>query len=52
MPGLGTIINVVLLIAGGLLRLAGGRLITPRIQDTHMKATGLSVQYIDLGGTM
>ena len=32
MPGLGTIINVVLLVAGGLLGLAGGRFITPRIQ--------------------
>ena len=43
MPGLGTIINVVLLIAGGLLGLAGGRFITPRIQDTLMKASGLCV---------
>ncbi len=28
MPGLGTIINVVLLVAGGLLGLVGGRFIT------------------------
>ena len=41
MPGLGTIINVVLLVAGGLLGLAGGRFITPRIQDTLMNASGL-----------
>ena len=52
MPGLGTIINVVLLIAGGLLGLAGGRFITPRIQDTLMKASGLCVLFIGLGGTM
>ena len=52
MPGLGTIINVALLIAGGLLGLAGGRFITPRIQDTLMKASGLCVLFIGLGGTM
>ena len=45
MPGLGTIINVVLLVAGGLLGLAGGRFITPRIQDTLMKASGLCVLF-------
>ena len=52
MPGLGTIINVVLLIAGGLLGLMGGRFITPRIQDTLMKASGLCVLFIGLGGNM
>ena len=52
MPGLGTIINVALLVAGGLLGLAGGRFITPRIQDTLMKASGLCVLFIGLGGTM
>ena len=52
MPGLGTIINVVLLVAGGLLGLVGGRFITPRIQDTLMKASGLCVLFIGLGGTM
>lgn len=46
MPGLGTIINVVLLVAGGLLGLAGGRFITPRIQDTLMKASGLCVLFM------
>ena len=51
MPGLGTIINVALLIAGGLLGLCG-RFITPRIQDTLMKASGLCVLFIGLGGTM
>ena len=49
MPGLGTIINVVLLVAGGLLGLAGGRFIKPRIQDTLMKASGLCVLFIGLG---
>lgn len=52
MPGLGTIINVGLLVAGGVLGLAGGRFITPRIQDTLMKASGLCVLFIGLGGTM
>ena len=52
MPGLGTLINVGLLVAGGLLGLAGGRFITPRIQDTLMKASGLCVLFIGLGGTM
>ena len=51
MPGLGTVINVALLIAGGLLGLIGGRFITPRIQDTLMKASGLCVLFIGLGGT-
>lgn len=52
MPGLGTLINVGLLVAGGLLGLAGGRFITPRIQDTLMKASGLCVLFIGLAGTM
>ena len=52
MPGLGTLINVGLLVAGGVLGLLGGRFITPRIQDTLMKASGLCVLFIGLGGTM
>mgnify|MGYP000651089462 CR=1 FL=1 len=49
MPGLGTIINVVLLVAGGLLGLAGGRFITPRLQDTPMKASELFGLFTGLG---
>ncbi len=35
MPGLGTVINVALLIAGELLGLIGGRFITPASKHAH-----------------
>ncbi|HJG36653.1 DUF554 domain-containing protein [Enorma phocaeensis] len=52
MVGLGTIINVALIVAGGIVGLAGGRLFTPKVQDTLMKAAGVSVLFVGLAGAM
>ena len=52
MIGLGTLINIGLIVAGGLIGLMGGRFITPRIQDTLMKASGVCVMFVGLAGTM
>lgn len=49
---MGTIINVVLIIAGGVVGLAGGRLMTPRVQDALMKAAGVSVIFVGLSGAL
>ena len=50
--GLGTVINVGLLLAGGIVGLIGGRFITPRIQDALMKASGLCVLFVGLAGAL
>ena len=52
MVGLGTVINVGLLLAGGIVGLIGGRFITPRIQDALMKASGLCVLFVGLAGAL
>lgn len=52
MIGLGTIINVGLLVAGGIVGLIGGRFITSRIQDALMKASGLCVLFVGLAGAL
>ena len=52
MIGLGTLINVALIIASGLAGLLGGRFLTPRVQDTLMKATAVCVLFVGLGGAM
>ena len=52
MIGLGTLINVALIVAGGLAGLAGGRFLVPRVQDTLMKATALCVLFVGLGGAL
>lgn len=52
MPGLGTIINVCCIVAGGLAGLLGKRFISDRLQDTLLKACGLSVIFLGIGGTM
>lgn len=52
MAGLRTTINVALIVAGGTIGLVGGRLITPRIQEGLMKATGVSVVFIGLAGAL
>ena len=51
MYGLGTIINVVAIIVGGLLGLAFGRFIKDNHRDTLCKACGLSVIFIGAAGT-
>lgn len=52
MRGLGTIINAGAIIAGGLLGLAGGRFLKKSMQDTLMKATGVCVMFIGIGGAI
>lgn len=50
--GLGTIINVALIVVGGIVGMLGGGLFTPRVQDTLMKATGVSVLFVGLAGAL
>ena len=52
MPGLGTIINVCCIVAGGLVGLIGKRFISRRLQDALLKACGLSVIFLGLGGAL
>ncbi len=52
MPGLGTLINVCAIIFGGIVGIIGKKLINERIQDTLMKAVGLCVMFIGIGGVM
>ena len=52
MPGLGTIINVVAIVAGGLLGTVGGRLFDERMQDGLEKACGICVMFIGLAGAL
>jgi len=50
--GLGTVINIVAIIVGGIIGLICGKAVTPRIQDTLMKATGICVIFIGICGTI
>ena len=52
MPGLGTIVNMIVVIAGGLLGLAFGRFFTEGLQDSLVKACGVSSFLIGVGGVM
>jgi uncharacterized protein len=52
MRGLGTIINVCCIIGGGLVGLLGRRLITQKLQDALLKACGLAVIFLGIGGAM
>ena len=52
MIGLGTIINVVGIIFGGLIGIFCKKLITCRIQDTLMKANGVCVLFLGIAGTL
>lgn len=52
MPGLGTIINVCCIVAGGLVGLVGKRFISQQLQDALLKACGLSVIFLGLGGAL
>ena len=52
MVGLGTVINIGGIVAGGIVGLLGGRFITPRIQDTLMKAVGLCVLFVGMAGSL
>lgn len=52
MIGLGTLINVACILAGGVAGLFGRRLLVPSVQETLMKATGLCVIFVGLAGTL
>lgn len=52
MSGLGTIINVCCIVAGGLVGLVGKRFISQQLQDALLKACGLSVIFLGLGGAL
>ncbi|WP_085830068.1 DUF554 domain-containing protein [Collinsella vaginalis] len=52
MIGLGTLINVGLIIAGGIVGLASGSLITERIREGVLKATAVCILFLGLGGAL
>lgn len=52
MAGLGTLINVAGIIAGGFLGLIFGKKMTQRYQDTLMMANGVCVLFIGIAGTI
>ena len=52
MPGLGTIINVLAIIVGGMCGLLFGRFIGRRCQETLCRACGVCVLFIGLGGAL
>jgi hypothetical protein len=52
MIGLGTLINVAGIISGGIIGLLFGKFMTPRYQDTLMKAVGICVLFVGIGGAI
>ncbi len=52
MIGLGTLIDVTLILLGGFAGLAFGRFISERIQDTLHKATAVAIIFIGISGAM
>lgn len=52
MIGLGTIINIAAIIIGGLIGLLCGKVIRPGIQETLMRATGVCVLFVGIGGAV
>lgn len=52
MIGLGTLINVAGIVGGGLAGLLFGKVINDRVQDTLMKAVGLCVLFVGIGGAL
>ena len=52
MRGLGTIINVACIIAGGLAGLLFGSRIKARMQETLMAVAGVAVVFLGLGGAL
>ena len=50
MVGLGTIINVAAIVAGGVVGMLAGRALTPRIQESLIAASGVAVLFIGIGG--
>ncbi len=52
MPGLGTVINTIAIIAGGLIGLFFGKFMKERIRDSLCKACGLCVIFIGAAGAL
>ncbi|MCD7736914.1 MAG: DUF554 domain-containing protein, partial [Lachnospiraceae bacterium] len=52
MIGTGTLINVAAIVAGGMIGLAGKKLMNDRLHDTLMKSTGLCTMFIGIGGAL
>ena len=52
MPGLGTIVNGILIIIGGLIGLSFGRVFSSRFQETLLSACGLATFFIGTGGVL
>lgn len=52
MVGLGTIINCLAIVAGGLVGMLFGKFINPRLQDGLTKACGISVLFIGIAGAL
>ena len=52
MAGLGTIINVLCILAGGIAGLLFGKLIRQSVQDTMIKSTGLACMFIAIAGAL
>lgn len=50
--GLGTLINVICVVAGGLLGVAGRSLVTPAMRDGLLRACGISVVMVGISGAM
>ncbi|MCD8191324.1 MAG: DUF554 domain-containing protein [Oscillospiraceae bacterium] len=52
MPGLGTLINMLGIVLGGLTGLVGRRFISERYRNTLMKSAGVCIMFIGIGGVM
>jgi len=52
MPGLGTIVNVLAIIAGGILGMTGGRFLTEKIQNTVITTSGICVMFLGTGSAL
>ncbi len=50
--GIGTVVNILLVIAGGLIGLVSGRFIKSRYQETILKALGFCIVVMALGGAL
>lgn len=52
MPGLGTIVNVLAIVAGGLIGLTAGRFLTEELQNGIIMACGLSTIFLGISGAL
>lgn len=52
MPGIGTIINVILIVVGGVLGMLFGKLVKKEMQQSIITVNGVVVMFIGIGGAM